>query len=302
MPQGIIATDEGDGFVTLDFVDKSLRGPALNKLVEIGGAETIETISRRGPRRQYKVPRGNAEAAGLVDDDTEQRTRSAGQDTGAAAALADADPNINTGDDQADWHTPTGEYSSTNAFVGQVPNEAVLDRPQVFTGEADSFGGSGDTAPHRDVIDTVLDSSSVLAVGGTQPASEVEPAPPLIPVSQINASLANQPGAQSTDPGARPDAGGQAVSEDFTSVQAARAESPQTGQTTESLGQVPTASGPVAAPTPPDAEDVVEYPEGTPNKSWRRDELDAYALKAKGLDTSTLGSKDEVLAAIKGKK
>lgn len=299
MPQGIIATDEGDGFVTLDFVDKELRGPALNTLVEIGGAETIETITRRGPRRQYKVPKGNAEEAGLLDGDTETRTRSAGQDTGAAQALADADPNAQ--DDGADWHTPTAEYTSANAFVGQVANEEVLDRPQVFTGEADSFGGSGDTRPHRDVIETVVENSTVRAVKGRQPATETDPVP-LVPVSQINASLATQPGAHRDDPGARPDAGGQVVAEEYTSPQASRAESPQTGQTTESLGKVTSPFTGSAKTTAPDDEDVVEYPEGEPSKSWRRDELDAYALKVKSLDTSGLNSKDEVLAAIKGKK
>ncbi|MBV9871730.1 MAG: PD40 domain-containing protein [Frankiaceae bacterium] len=50
--------------------------------------------------------------------------------------------------------------------------------------------------------------------------------------------------------------------------------------------------------TPPDTEDVVEYPEGEPSSDWRRDELDAYALKVKGLDTSGEPNKAAVLTAI----
>ncbi len=139
MPEGIIATDDGDGFVTLDFVDKSLAGPALAELIDIGGAASVETITRVGPRRMYRVPTGNAEAAGLLDEDTGTRTPSAGYDTGAAAALKAADPNVNPGADNADWHTPVDQYTSANAYVGQVPNDDVLhNRGQVFTGDGTS--------------------------------------------------------------------------------------------------------------------------------------------------------------------
>ena len=324
MPEGIIATDHGDGFVTLDFVDKSLRGPALDELVKLGGAETIETISRRGPRRQYKVPLGNAVELGLVDDAAELAPRgaganedgtargaSAGQDTGAAARTKASDPNVNKGSDNADWHTPVAEHTSANAYVGQVPNAQVLHgRPQVFTGDADSYGGRSapENETHRELIDRVKEGSSVLAVGGVQPATEVEPRA-LTPVSQINASLKSQEGARGDDPGSRPDAGGEALGE-YSTPQSQRVESPQDGQTTETLGQVSSvpdstekvqteaSPGTIEEPTKPDTEDVVEYPEGEPTKEWRRDELDAYALKVKGLDTTSLGNKTEVLDAI----
>lgn len=87
MPAGI-EVEVDNGFATLDFVDKSLRGPALAKLIEDGGGEIVETITREGPRRKYRVPLGNAEAAGLIDGSTQvDPIKSAGQDTGAAAAL-----------------------------------------------------------------------------------------------------------------------------------------------------------------------------------------------------------------------
>ncbi|QNL30140.1 hypothetical protein SEA_MARIOKART_13 [Gordonia phage Mariokart] len=67
MPEGIIA-EVDEGFATIDFVDRSLRGPGLAKLIEIGGGESIDTLTRSGPRRQYRVPEGNAREAGLLDD------------------------------------------------------------------------------------------------------------------------------------------------------------------------------------------------------------------------------------------
>lgn len=61
-----------DGFATIDFVDPKAKGPGLAKLTEVsGGGSLIETMTRSGPRRLYRVPEGNARAAGLLDDDNE---------------------------------------------------------------------------------------------------------------------------------------------------------------------------------------------------------------------------------------
>ncbi|WIC89995.1 hypothetical protein SEA_SISKO_13 [Gordonia phage Sisko] len=67
MPEGIIAEID-EGFATLDFVDRSLRGPALQKLIEIDGGASIEVQTRSGPRKKYRVPEGNAREAGLLDE------------------------------------------------------------------------------------------------------------------------------------------------------------------------------------------------------------------------------------------
>lgn len=80
-----------DGFATIDFVDRELRGPALAKLIDIGGPGSIEPLTRRGPRKRYRVPEGNARAAGLLDDASAVDALTSG-DSGYAAALADADP------------------------------------------------------------------------------------------------------------------------------------------------------------------------------------------------------------------
>ena len=91
MPQGITATVDA-GFATLDFVDPALRGPALTRLLDIGGPESIETLTRRGPRRLYRVPEGNAREAGLLDKRKTHPSAPAGAgiDSGFADATAAA--------------------------------------------------------------------------------------------------------------------------------------------------------------------------------------------------------------------
>lgn len=66
MPEGVVTTVE-DGFATIDFVDRKQRGPGLQRLIALYGPEVIETLTRQGPRRLYRVPEGNAREAGLLD-------------------------------------------------------------------------------------------------------------------------------------------------------------------------------------------------------------------------------------------
>lgn len=145
MPEGI-EVEIDNGFATLDFVDKSLRGPALAKLIEDGGPDVVETITREGPRRKYRVPEGNAAAAGLIDGSTPvEPNKSAGQDTGAADALASAQstgpfpfPTVrnkwSTGD-----QTTTGELPGAQALTEQgveLPDETwKLDDLRAFARE-----------------------------------------------------------------------------------------------------------------------------------------------------------------------
>ncbi|QGH75264.1 hypothetical protein I5G61_gp16 [Mycobacterium phage Quesadilla] len=333
MPEGILATVD-DGFATIDFVDPALRGPALAQLVELGGASSIETITRVGPRRQYRVPEGNAREVGLLDEATGEHARgavdhseedaaldpeggvrgaftpgNAGVDTGAAAALKAANPNTNaTPANAGDWHTPTAEYTSENKYVGttSAAEERAL-APSPFTGSATSHGGSNaaETPTHREVIDRVKEFKQANPKGA--PRGE---AAPHAPVQALNTGLKDRDSALADDPGARPDEGGAVRGTTYSTPQSQRAEGAQISQ--EARGGSRAAEVPGAADsgsqeaaggtTPPDTEDVVEYPEGEPSDKWRRDELDAYALKVKSLDTSGLGSKAEVLKAIqKGK-
>lgn len=80
-----------DGFATIDFIDRELRGPALARLIDIGGPDSIEPLTRRGPRKRYRVPEGNAREAGLLDASSAVDALASG-DTGHAQRLADADP------------------------------------------------------------------------------------------------------------------------------------------------------------------------------------------------------------------
>lgn len=278
MPAGIIATVD-NGFATLDFVDKSLRGPALAELVEIGGPASIETITRDGPRRKYRVPEGNAQAAGLLDGDEVGDVWSAGRDTGAAAATKASDPNVNAGADNANWHTPVDQYTSANAYVGKVPNATVLhNRGQVYTGDADSVGGDLAHPPtHAEVIQAVKDAKTPPTEGFAAPMARA---------AVVAGSLAEQDSALGSDPGGwgpQPEA-----VEAPAEADASAPSEPQGGET------------PVTEVTTP--AEPQEYPDGEPTEDWTRKQLDAYALAVKGLDTTKLENKAAVVAAINAPK
>lgn len=83
MPAGIVATID-NGFATLDFVDKTLKGRALARLIEIGGPRSIDIDTHSGRRYLYRVAEGNAREAGLLDG--------APPTAPAAAAVRPAEP------------------------------------------------------------------------------------------------------------------------------------------------------------------------------------------------------------------
>lgn len=66
MPKGIEA-ESADGFVTLTFIDRSLRGHALAKILDVVGPEFID-VSTGGTLRSYTVPEFAAREAGLLDE------------------------------------------------------------------------------------------------------------------------------------------------------------------------------------------------------------------------------------------
>lgn len=116
MPAGIEAVVE-DGFATIDFVDRSLLGPALEALRQAGSKVTKET--RVGPRARYTMPEGDAIAAGLIDGATGTGPLAYG-DTGYAKALQDV--GNAAGEDWARPEAPT----SRNTYVGQTPAADVM--------------------------------------------------------------------------------------------------------------------------------------------------------------------------------
>lgn len=67
MPEGVDVTVE-DGDAVIEFTDPTKRSPGLFALLQIGTPpELIEKTTGRG-RVRYRVPEGNARAAGLIDD------------------------------------------------------------------------------------------------------------------------------------------------------------------------------------------------------------------------------------------
>lgn len=57
-----------DGFAHIQFLDSQQRGPALAKLLELGGSELIDIDTRSSSRKTYIVLEGMARDAGLLDD------------------------------------------------------------------------------------------------------------------------------------------------------------------------------------------------------------------------------------------
>jgi hypothetical protein len=115
MPAGIEAVVE-DGFATVDFINKSLRGPALEKLRKAGSKVTKET--RVGPRARYVMPEADARAAGLIDGATGPGPLKYG-DTGFAKVLQDV------GMEGARPEQPT----IRNHYSGATPAAAVMAIP-----------------------------------------------------------------------------------------------------------------------------------------------------------------------------
>lgn len=300
MPKGVIATVEG-GFATLDFVDTSLRGPSLDKLIKIGGPGTIETLTRvkNSPRRQYKVPEGNAREAGLLDGN--EAAWSNPGDTGAAEALAASGGNVNPGEHGEDWHTPTAEHSSANAYVAQEPNANVLQAkrgavsPVTANQNAEvggGFGGSASPTPHRELIDHVLENSDQRAVGGVLPVRTPDPAKDHVnPAASANLGLADQFGAHRSDPGSTPDVGGESRADEHPPAR---------------VQQVPGDVQDAFNATPPS---IPEHGPGTvgtnalpePTEDSSRKEIDAYGDSI-GVDTTKARSRADALKLIAERK
>jgi hypothetical protein len=67
MAEGI-EVEVRDGFAHIQFLDREKAGPAIAKLLELGGPELIDIDTRSNPRKTYIVPEGTARDAGLLDD------------------------------------------------------------------------------------------------------------------------------------------------------------------------------------------------------------------------------------------
>lgn len=108
MPQGIDVLIE-DGLATIDFVDRSLKGPGLARLLEVAPADQIEKLTRSGPRPVYRVPEGFARAAELLDDPAPT-------------------------DDDADADEPAPVTESESAVIGFVEADGPTPEPAEVVG------------------------------------------------------------------------------------------------------------------------------------------------------------------------
>lgn len=145
MPEGI-AVEVEDGFATIA-PSPGKRNDVLTALLATTPSELIEKKTRSGPGVQYRVPEGNARAAGLVDEVSLAGDVLDRADLGAASALADADPNAHG---ESHWHAPqitvsgnayvNGRDGANGAISGPLrPNQPTAeapDRPSVATASA----------------------------------------------------------------------------------------------------------------------------------------------------------------------
>lgn len=145
MPAGIEAVLE-DGFATISFLDPSLRGTSIAKLLDVVGPEFIE-IRTGGTRRSYVVPESAARAAGLLDtaaptpeqtpddkpEDTAPETPAEAEPAATDESVPVAPPKPGTkGGTKAAWET----YA--NAMGVSFPSDATVTEIYAAVTEAGS--------------------------------------------------------------------------------------------------------------------------------------------------------------------
>lgn len=188
MPSGVETFVDGEGFAVLDFVDPARRGPALAKLIEIGGPESIETITRDGPRRKYRVPEGNASDAGLIDTPVDALPRG---DLKFADALAKENPQDNPRTHRPDL--PDGLYGHTPP----VDQAQVLHNQSITTTEGSAGPSAEAVAPtHTEVITAVKKKAATSRKAPAKRKPRTVTAAP---------TIAAQKGALGSDPQSRAD-------------------------------------------------------------------------------------------------
>jgi hypothetical protein len=199
MPAGIEAVVE-DGFTTLDFVDRSLVGPALETL-RLAGSK-VSKVTRVGPRTQYRLTEADAVAAGLLDAATVRPEALAYGDTGYAEDLE------SVGNAGARPHRPTVRG---NAYVGKTPAADVMAVPGPSTTVNGSVPDDRVVPPlHEEVIDTVGETTihspqpqrpPAAGDGGSSTPPPVVPAPlPAVdPVSHATTQPAPAGGTPNED-------------------------------------------------------------------------------------------------------
>lgn len=192
MPSGVETFVDGEGFAIVDFVDPTRRGPGLAKLIALGGPESVETITRDGPRRKYRVPEGNASAAGLIDTPV---AATAHGDLKFADALAKENPQDHPRTHRPDL--PEGMYGHTPP----VAQTTVLGNQSVSTTEGYASARAEAVAPAHVAVIAKIHADRARAYRAQESRrGELDS-----PVAHSgNPTIAAQTGALATDPQSRP--------------------------------------------------------------------------------------------------
>jgi hypothetical protein len=92
MPQGI-ATEVVGGYAYVTFLDESLRGVVLGKLIT--GDVPVDTDTS-GRRKRYRIPEGNAREHGLIDAPRKRAPKKAAlaKVTAPAVAIKSVEPPV----------------------------------------------------------------------------------------------------------------------------------------------------------------------------------------------------------------
>lgn len=191
MPKGIeVFLDEG--FAEISVADKQQRGEVLNKILEHTPVALVEKDTRKGKYVIYRIPEGNARAAGLIDNPTEGRAPLKG-DMGYAQDLVDADPQVSgRGDSWGDYHTilPTVADTAYQAMptTGYNVHDGDLNgvEPQPANGKIRAElrpNKPVDTAPERPAGATLSASELQTRIRENTP-NPVDYAPSRVPLDQ----------------------------------------------------------------------------------------------------------------------
>jgi hypothetical protein len=148
MPEGISVIIDDEGYANITFENRALRGPALDRLIEIGGPGTVDKSTEHG-YPVYRVPEGNARAAGLL----------------ATAGVADDLPTATLLPDEKGVHTI---LSPLPPEPGTVLTPAQTEHVERLTELLDN-GGTSQTEEEKAAAD------------GTQPAPAEAPETPAAP-------------------------------------------------------------------------------------------------------------------------
>jgi hypothetical protein len=290
MPAGIEASIE-DGFATLDFLDRSLVGPALEALRQAGSKVSKET--RVGPRARYTMPEGDAIAAGLIDGATTMKPNLAYGDTGFADTLQSVGnegsrPEAPTSRNLYSAATPAAAVMAIpgprTTVSGKVPEGAII---APLHGSIKKYGDYSLPQPHEpaDCIHPGDGSGSISdgVIDFVEP-TRIHSKAPQRPTTTSHITLDVPPGMSVVDPNAP---GSHPIPSEGNTYTAPVAPT-----------EPPTA-WPTPMPTAPPADSAVtaDYPAGVPDESWTVAQMRDYA-DDNDINLHGATKKADILAAI----